>query len=95
MTDNARNYTPSKIFGAALAELGITHKRTRSYRPQTNGKAERFNRTILEEFAYKTLFSSNQQRLEALGPWLASYNDARPHTAIGGLTPLQRLRQQR
>jgi transposase InsO family protein len=95
MTDNARNYTPSKVFRAALAELGITHKRTRLYRPQTNGKAERFNRTILEEFAYKTLFTSNEQRLKALGPWLASYNAARPHTAIGGLTPLQRLRQQR
>jgi len=95
MTDNARNYTPSKIFGAALVELGITHKRTRVYRPQTNRKAERFNRTILEEFAYKTLFTSNDQRLKALGPWVASYNDERPHTAIGGLTPLQRLRQQR
>jgi transposase InsO family protein len=95
MTDNARNYTPSKVFGAALVELGITHKRTRRYRPQTNGKAERFNRTILEEFAYKSLFTSNEQRLKALGPWLASYNDQRPHTAIGGLTPLQRLRQQR
>jgi transposase InsO family protein len=95
MTDNARNYTPSKVFKKVLAELGISHRRTRLYRPQTNGKAERFNRTLLEEFAYKTLFTSNAQRLEALGPWLASYNAARPHTAIGGLTPLQRLRQQR
>jgi len=95
MTDNARNYTPSKVFAAALEELGIAHKRTRLYRPQTNGKAERFNRTLLDEFAYKTLFTSNDQRTEALGPWLETYNAARPHTAIGGLTPLQRLRQQR
>ena len=58
-------------------------------------KAERFNRTLLEEFAYKTLFTSNGQRLNALGPWLEAYNSDRPHTAIGGLTPLQRLRQQR
>jgi len=95
MTDNARNYTPSGIFKKALVDLGISHRRTRLYRPQTNGKAERFNRTLLEEFAYKTLFTSNNQRMQALGPWLDSYNAARPHTAIGGLTPLQRLRQQR
>ena len=95
MTDNARNYTPSTVFKKALVDLGIGHRRTRLYRPQTNGKAERFNRTLLEEFAYKTLFTSNDQRLQALAPWLDSYNGARPHTAIGGLTPLQRLRQQR
>jgi transposase InsO family protein len=95
MTDNALNYRRSRNFQATLEQLSITHKRTRNRRPQTNGKAERFNRTILEEFAYKTLFTSNDQRLKALGPWLASYNEARPHTAIGGLTPLQRLRQQR
>ena len=95
MTDNARNYRTSAIFKKALDDLGISHKRTRSYRPQTNGKAERFNRTLLEEFAYKTLFTSNEQRLQALGPWLNSYNSDRPHTAIGGLTPQQRLCQQR
>jgi len=95
MTDNARNYTPSLVFKRALEELGIAHRRTRNYRPQTNGKAERFNRTLLEEFAYKTLFTSNSDRLEALGPWVDSYNSARPHTAIGGLTPLQRISQQR
>jgi transposase InsO family protein len=95
MTDNARNYTPSTVFKKALADLGISHRRTRLYRPKTNGKAERFNRTLLEEFAYKTLFTSNDQRTKALGPWLGFYNGERPHTAIGGLTPLQRLRQQR
>lgn len=95
MTDNARNYTPSTIFRQALEELGIAHKRTPYYRPQTNGKAERFNRTLLEEFAYKTLYTSNAQRLNELPDWIASYNRNRPHTAIGGLTPLQRLRQQR
>jgi len=95
MTDNARNYTPSHTFRWALDELGIAHPRTRLYRPQTNGKAERFNRTLLEEFAYKSLFTSNDQRSIALGPWLASYNGDRPHTAIGGLTPLKRSRQQR
>lgn len=95
MTDNARNYTPSLVFKSVLAELDIAHRRTRNYRPQTNGKAERFNRTLLDEFAYKTLFTSNAQRLAELPRWLDSYNLERPHTAIGGLTPLQRLRQQR
>jgi transposase InsO family protein len=95
MTDNARDYTPSKVFRAALDELGIAHRRARLYRPQTNGKAERFNRTLLDEFAYKTLYTSNTQRLAELPAWVDSYNANRPHTAIDGLTPLQRLRQQR
>jgi transposase InsO family protein len=91
MTDNALNYRRSNDFRASLEALGITHKRTKNYRPQTNGKAERFNRTLLEEFAYKELFLSNAARSAALGPWVDSYNASRPHTAIGGLTPLQRL----
>ena len=94
MTDNARNYVWSNVFKGTLEELEIAHKRTRNYRPQTNGKAERFNRTLVEEFAYTTLFTTNAERLEALAPWVASYNAARPHTAIGGLTPLQRISQQ-
>jgi transposase len=89
MTDNAMNYVRSKVFRAALA--GRDHIVIRPYRPQTNGKAERFNRTLLEEFAYKTLFTSNDQRTAQLGPWIDSYNAERNHTAIGGLTPLQRL----
>ena len=75
MTDNAMNYRRSKDFRATLDELGIAHQRTRNYRPQTNGKAERFNRTLLEEFAYKDLFtSSNEARSAALEPWVDSYN---------------------
>ena len=93
MTDNALSYRTSKVFLETLDRLGIAHRRTRNYRPQTNGKAERFNRTLLEEFAYKTLFLSNAERTAALAPWVASYNSERPHTAIGGLTPLQRIRQ--
>ena len=94
MTDNAMNYRRSNAFKSVLNEFGVAHRRTANYRPQTNGKAERFNRTLLEEFAYKTLFTSNSDRLAALTPWVASYNLERPHTAIGGLTPLQRIRQQ-
>jgi transposase InsO family protein len=55
MTDNARNYTTSAVFEEALVDLGISHKRTRVRRAQTNGKTERFNRILLEEFAYKSL----------------------------------------
>ena len=51
MTDNAGNYTPSKVFASALEKLAIAHRRTKLYGPQTNGKAERFNRTLLDEFA--------------------------------------------
>ena len=91
MTDNAMNYGRSKDFRETLDRLGITHKRTRAYRPQTNGKAERFNRTLLEEFAYKELFVTNEARSAALEPWVHSYNAHRPHTAIGGLSPLQRI----
>ena len=91
MTDNARNYRTSRVFQSKLENLRIAHRRTANYRPQTNGKAERFNRTLLEEFAYKELFVTNDARSEALGPWVDSYNAERPHTAIGGLTPLQRL----
>jgi transposase InsO family protein len=91
MTDNARNYITSRVFQEALASVGATHIRTPRYHPQSNGKAERFNRTLLEEFAYKELFTQNDQRTRALGPWVDSYNGSRPHTAIGGLTPLERL----
>jgi transposase len=80
--------------GVRIERVMTAHRRTANYRPQTNGKAERFNRTLLDEFAYKTLFTTNAQRLAALDPWVNSYNSERPHTAIGGLTPLQRIRQQ-
>ena len=59
MTDNAKNYVASRAFQAALAELGARHKRTRAYRPQTNGKSERFNRTLLDEWAYVREYATN------------------------------------
>lgn len=88
MTDNAKNYVESRAFQAALAELGARHKRTRPYRPQTNGKSERFNRTLLDEWAYAREYASNAERLAALPGFVQRYNHVRPHTALGGTTPM-------
>ena len=72
---------------AAVATLGARHKTSRPYRPQTNGKAERFIRTLLDEWAYARLYQSNDHRLAQLPRWLAFYNSRRPHTALGGRPP--------
>lgn len=90
MTDRAKNYVQSQDFAQALVGIGAVHKITRPYRPQTNGKAERFNRTMLDEWAYARLYRSNGARLAALPRWLETYNHRRPHTALGGLPPISR-----
>jgi transposase InsO family protein len=90
LTDNAGGYT-SGLFAAALASSGATHKRTRPYRPQTNGKVERFHRTLLNEWAYVQVYTSNQQRAAALDDWLHLYNHHRVHTALGGYPPISRV----
>lgn len=91
MTDRAMNYVLSPDFALALEAIGAAHRTTRPYRPQTNGKAERFNRTMLDEWAYATLYRSNEARLASLPRWLETYNRRRPHTALGGLPPISRL----
>ena len=91
MTDNALNYVQSRPFQAALAQLGARHLRIAPYRPQTNGKVERFNRTLLEEWAYCRPYSDNQARLDLLSGWLHGYNHHRSHTALGGLPPIARV----
>jgi transposase InsO family protein len=91
LTDNAKNYSRSRAFAAALEELGARHKTTRPFRPQTNGKSERWNRTLLDEWAYARPYASNEERLAALQPFVDHYNHGRPHTALRGLTPMQAL----
>ncbi|MEU6213011.1 integrase core domain-containing protein, partial [Streptomyces sp. NPDC047023] len=69
----------------------ITHKRTRPYRPQTNGKVERFNRTLLDEWAYQRPYTSNTERTHALADFLHTYNHHRCHTALSGHPPISRV----
>lgn len=74
-----------------FAALGITHKRTRPYRPQTNGKIERFHRTLADGWAYARFYNSTQDRNTAGPDWLHFYNHHRAHSAIGGRPPVTRL----
>ncbi len=85
MTDNGPAYR-SNAYRAVLG--GRRHSRTRPYRPQTNGKAERFIGTLVREWAYSRPYRSNSERLDALPEWLDFYNRRRPHTALGGLSPM-------
>jgi transposase InsO family protein len=90
LTDNGSCYR-SRDFAAALAETGIVHKRTRPYRPQTNGKVERYNRTMLEEWAYAAPYLSDTARRDTFPAWLHTYNHHRGHTALGGHPPASRV----
>jgi transposase InsO family protein len=91
MTDNAMNYRLSRDFQAVLVAIDAKHILTRPHSPWQNGKAERFNRTLQENWAYRHPFTSNAQRTTALEPWLDHYNYARAHTACGGQPPISRL----
>jgi len=89
LSDNGSCYR-SHAWRDACAALGIKHKRTRPYRPQTNGKIERFRRTLADGWAYARLYASESQRREALPRWLHFYNHHRIHSAIG-VQPISRL----
>ena len=90
LTDNGGNYR-SHAFADVARKHAIKLKRTRPYRPQTNGKAERFIRTLQQEWAYSRPFTSNQQRLNALSRFINYYNRHRPHGGIDGAVPVSRL----
>jgi transposase InsO family protein len=90
ITDNGPAFH-SRSFGDACRELGIKQKFTRAYRPQTNGKAERFIQSALREWAYGHAYCTSEQRARALPHWTHFYNWHRPHHGIGCLPPISRL----
>ena len=88
LSDNGSCYR-STLFNTALGN--IVHKYTRPYRPQTNGKIERFHRTLAFEWAYAHHYSSDAARAATYDAWIHSYNHHRPHTGIGGKSPIDRV----
>lgn len=90
MTDNGPGYISNRFKGLC-EQLGIRHIFTKPYTPQTNGKAERFIRTLKEQWAYGATYRSSAHRTRALKPWVNRYNRHRPHAGIGMQPPLSRL----
>ena len=93
LTDSGPGYR-SDAWRDLCAELGLAHTRIRAYRPQTNGKVERFNRTLADEWAYVRAYRSEAERCRRFDRWLHDYNHHRGHTALGGLTPIQAVNNQ-
>jgi transposase InsO family protein len=90
MSDNGGGYV-SKVFRRAIDHLRVDHIRTRPYRPQTNGKAERFIQTLLREWAYERPYKKSAHRRQRLHGWLRHYNEVRPHGSLAGKPPISRL----
>lgn len=90
LSDNGSGYL-SRVFAAACRRLRLVHRRTRPYTPRTNGKAERFIRTVQHEWAYARPFHSSAERTAMLAHWLHYYNEHRGHTALNGRPPISRL----
>ncbi|MGY1841737.1 MULTISPECIES: integrase core domain-containing protein, partial [unclassified Modestobacter] len=91
ITDNAMNYRKSRDFAVAVTAIGARQKFIRPHCPWTNGKVERFNRTLGAEWAYSRPFASNDDRTALLPTWLNHYNLNRPHLGIGGRSPIDRV----
>jgi transposase InsO family protein len=89
LTDKGSAYV-STLHALACRSLGIRHSRTRPYRPQTNGKAERFIRTLLAGWAYGAIYRTSAERTAALDGWLGCYNHRRRHSALGHQPPVTR-----
>ena len=94
LTDNGPAFR-SRDFARACLDLGVRHKFTRAYRPQTNGKAERFIQSALREWAYGFTYERSVQRTQALESWIHHYNWHRPHQGIGGISPMAKLSKSR
>jgi transposase InsO family protein/transposase len=92
MTDNGSAYR-STVHALACRLLGIRHLRTRPYRPRTNGKAERFIRTLIGGWAYGAIYGTSRERTAALDGWLWTYNHRRPHGSLSHKTPIARLNE--
>ena len=90
LSDNGSCYR-SRLWHHTCDDLGITAKKIRPYRPQTNGKIERFHRTLADGWAFKKFYNSESARRAALPAWIHHYNHHRPHTAIGKVPPITRL----
>jgi transposase InsO family protein len=90
LTDNGSAYR-SHAHRDLCVRLGIRHSRTRAYRPRTNGKAERFIKTLTERWAYGQIYGSSLERTGALASWLRFYNHHRPHASLNRQTPAARL----
>ena len=91
LTDNGTGYR-ARCFAHEVERLRVVHKRTRPYRPQTNGKAERFIQTLVREWAYAAAYLTSEVRARVLPRWLRHYNHRRPHGSLNGLPPLSQLR---
>ena len=92
LTDNGACYR-STIHALACRALGLRHLRTRPYRPRTNGKAERFIRTLLAGWAHGPIYGSSHERAAALDGWIWTYNHRRPHGALSHKPPIARLNE--
>ena len=91
LTDNAKSYRIGRAWITACDQLRVGRRFIQPGRPWTNGKAERFNRTLQTEWAYATAWTCNDQRTAALDSWLEHYDTARSHSALGGRPPISRL----
>jgi len=91
MTDNAFNYVKNRGLRELLATNEVRHLTTKPYRPQTNGKVERFHQTMAREWAYGLRYRSSRHRAQALPHWLEHYNTRRPHSSIGNRPPISRV----
>lgn len=91
MTDNHFSYTKSQALRELLRREGIRHITTQAYRPQTNGKVERFQQTMAREWGYGLAYASSEHRARAMPHWLRYYNECRPHSGIGDRPPLSRV----